>query len=77
MSEVKIVVSTKFVVGCLDTPEHPFRRQYLHFTVWSGTRNLDTEIRVFQACGCGEEHFVMGRGRLATCFVGLCAMGDG
>ena len=39
----------------LNGPGHLFRRLCLHFIVWSGIRNLYfEEIRVFQACACGE-----------------------
>ena len=65
---IKVVAVKKLVVGFLqrtvgpplrgehlDAPGHLFRRLYLHFIVWSGIRNLYfEEIRVFQACACGE-----------------------
>ena len=39
----------------LNGPGHLSLRLYLHFIVWSGIRNLYfEELRVFQACACGE-----------------------
>ena len=68
IAKIKVVPAKKLVVGFLpgtvgpplagehlDGPRHLFRRLYLHFIVWSGIRNLYfEEIRVFQACACGE-----------------------
>ena len=67
IAKIKVVAVKKLVVGFLprtvatlagehlNGPGHLFRRLYLHFIVWSGIRNLYfEEIRVFQACACGE-----------------------
>ncbi len=64
---IKVVAVKKLVIGFLprtvgplagqhlNGPGHLFRRLYLHFIVWSGTRNLySEELRVFRACACGE-----------------------
>ena len=53
-----------------------FRSLYAHFIVWSGIRNLYFEdIRVFQACACGDYAWNNKVG-LVACFVGFYAIGS-
>ena len=63
----------------LEPSANLFRRLYLHFVVWTGTRNLFTlrKLVCFRYALVVSNALLWKEARLVTCFVGLCAMGDG